>query len=55
MHESSVPREKPPLPARREAAGGERRGLARVPPVSAKSPAPPRQAEWGPRYRQSEH
>jgi len=47
-HYSSAQKKAPLLPARRFAAGGEKRGPARVPPVSAKSLAPPRQAGWGP-------
>ena len=47
MHYSSA-RKKTLLPARREAAGGEKRGPARGPPVSVKLLAPPRQAGWGP-------
>jgi len=40
---------KAPLPpARREAAGGGKRGPARAPPISAKSLAPPRPAGRGP-------
>jgi len=47
IHYSSA-QKKTLLPARRFAAGGEERGPALAPPVSAESLAPPRPAGWGP-------